>query len=447
MADQKKQTLNLDTLQAMQAPEVNASDSATKALRELNSMSGAVRSAQDWLAENSAVTQAQRWLQQNSLSASIAAAELRRMDELKGLLDPYQDIRKLLRPDSGIQAVLDDARQHESLTTKLNIEVHAAQAFSRHLESFRDIAKQFETSFRLPPAAEVARLLANTQLGTGAVAAFARQHMSDFASQRDLVASMSRPWLRELEAARSASALMELHGLGAALRSIQGFDEQLTAVLRSDLGDWRDRITFPQAVFDEPVTRTTFYVERGFNLSLTDFPEATFQEGLMRSGLNDDTDEATAWPEIAEAMDAVEEAAFRRTNKCHNHLQRLEHRLRQFIDQAMTAQYGADWPKKRLAPQMLESWKHKKSRAEDSGVILTMFIEVADFTDYEAIICRKDHWREVFQSRFKRPESVRESFQRLYPIRLATMHARFVTKEDELYVLAESMRLLRALSG
>ncbi|KQB60781.1 MULTISPECIES: hypothetical protein [Acidovorax] len=76
-----------------------------------------------------------------------------------------------------------------------------------------------------------------------------------------------------------------------------------------------------------------------------------------------------------------------------------------------------------------------------------MFIEAADFTDYEAIICRKDHWREVFQGRFKRQESVRESFQRLYPIRLAAMHARFVTKEDELYLAAEGMRLLSAISG
>lgn len=447
MTDQKKQTLNLDTLQAMQVSDASASDRATKALRELNSMPAAVSSAQAWFAENSAVTQAQRWLQQNSLSTSIAAAELRRMDELKGLLDPYQDIRKLLRPDAGIQAALNAARQHDSLMAKLNIDIQAAQAFSRHLDLCRDIAKQFETSFRLPPTVEVARLLADAQLGAGAVAAFARQHMSDFASQRDIVASMSLPWLRELEAARSATALMELHGLGTALRSVQGFDEQLTMVLRSDFGDWRDRITFPQAVFDEPVARTAFYVERGFNPSLTDFPEATFQEGLARAGLDDDTDDATAWPDIAEAMDAAEEAAFRRTNKCHNHLQRLERRLRQFIDQAMTVQYGADWPKKRLPQQMLESWEHKKARAENSGVILTMFIEVADFTDYEAIICRKDHWREVFQSRFNRPESVRESFQRLYPIRLATMHARFVTKEDELYVLAESMRLLSAISG
>ena len=50
MADQKKQTLDLETLQAMQTPEVSASDSATKGLSELNSLSGTIRSAQDWLA-------------------------------------------------------------------------------------------------------------------------------------------------------------------------------------------------------------------------------------------------------------------------------------------------------------------------------------------------------------------------------------------------------------
>lgn len=165
----------------------------------------------------------------------------------------------------------------------------------------------------------------------------------------------------------------------------------------------------------------------------------------MLVGLDVEARPVIELPDAMHAADAVEEVAFRRTNKCHNYLQRLERRLRQFINDAMTMQYGADWPGKRLAPQMLESWEHKKSRAENSGVIVTLFIDVADFTDYEAIICRQDHWRDVFESRFKRKESVRESFQRLYPIRLATMHARFVSNEDELYVLAESMRLLSAI--
>jgi hypothetical protein len=110
----------------------------------------------------------------------------------------------------------------------------------------------------------------------------------------------------------------------------------------------------------------------------------------------------------------------------------------------MTAQYGSSWPKKRLDPKLYEKWDDKKQRAESSGTILT-FIEVADFTDYETIICKQDHWREVFETKFKKKESVRESLQRLQPIRLATMHARIVTKEDELYLYAEVVRLLSAI--
>ncbi len=111
----------------------------------------------------------------------------------------------------------------------------------------------------------------------------------------------------------------------------------------------------------------------------------------------------------------------------------------------MTAHYGADWVDKKLPPEIREAWERKRSQLEKHGTILTLFIEVSDFTDYERIICRKDFWREVFEVRFGRKESVVESFQRLYPIRLATMHGRFVTQNDLLYLMVESIRLMSAI--
>jgi hypothetical protein len=48
---------------------------------------------------------------------------------------------------------------------------------------------------------------------------------------------------------------------------------------------------------------------------------------------------------------------------------------------------------------------------------------------------------------FGRPESVRESFQRLYPIRLDTMHARPITQDDELLLYVETRRLVKILLG
>ena len=72
-------------------------------------------------------------------------------------------------------------------------------------------------------------------------------------------------------------------------------------------------------------------------------------------------------------------------------------------------------------------------------------IAYADFTDYERIIVRNDNWNAVFKQTFRRKEFVRESFQRLYPIRLSTMHARVITQEDLLYLLVETKRLLTAM--
>ena len=73
-------------------------------------------------------------------------------------------------------------------------------------------------------------------------------------------------------------------------------------------------------------------------------------------------------------------------------------------------------------------------------------IEYADFSDYRMIIERGDNWRSAFKSVFRRQEDVRESLQRLNPVRIATMHSRIVTLEDELLLIVETSRVLKAIS-
>lgn len=62
------------------------------------------------------------------------------------------------------------------------------------------------------------------------------------------------------------------------------------------------------------------------------------------------------------------------------------------------------------------------------------------------VIGKADNWREVFGPSFVRLESVRESFQRLYPIRLDTMHARLITQDDELLLHVEVKRLVKVVT-
>ena len=147
---------------------------------------------------------------------------------------------------------------------------------------------------------------------------------------------------------------------------------------------------------------------------------------------------------IPHSADPEVEAGLKRTNICQDWIQRFERMLRHFINEKMTEQYGPKWPKKRLPPNLYEKWVSKQHSAESNGEIITI-IDAADFTDYELIICRQDNWREVFEYSFKRKESVRESLQRLQPIRIAAMHSRIVTKEDELYLKAEIVRLIGAI--
>ena len=117
--------------------------------------------------------------------------------------------------------------------------------------------------------------------------------------------------------------------------------------------------------------------------------------------------------------------------------------VRRFTDRRMTEAYGPDWPWHRLPNDLYEKWARKKQRAEDAGGRVWPLIAYADFTDYELVLCRGDNWREVFVRYFSRPESVRETFQRLYPIRLDTMHARPITQDDELLLYVETRRLMK----
>ena len=141
--------------------------------------------------------------------------------------------------------------------------------------------------FRLPQAYETTSLLASYQAGS--VARLTQQFAQNTLNQQRFLESITAPWVSSIEAARSVSALLELQSIGSVLKTTKGFDTELTAALRLDLGDWRDKITFPESVFIDPVARTDFYVNRGFNSSLTDFPEDAFQQCLGFADIDGDT--------------------------------------------------------------------------------------------------------------------------------------------------------------
>jgi hypothetical protein len=297
-------------------------------------------------------------------------------------------------------------------------------------------SKKFEEQFRMPELIELSRLADEASKASKVAASFGGFEMPDSAIA-NAMQSMHSPWLLRDDVMRSAHAFAEIQKIGRAIGAVAPFDEGLAQSLRGALGDWRDVTTLPTPIFDSVIARTDFYARLGFDSSLTDFTAEAFDESAELAGLASEPEEGE---------DDGEEIGLARTNRAHGQLLRFERNVRRFIDAAMKAEFGDDWLQRQLPDGMLEAWKEKKAIALAKGEAEQPLIAYADFTDYIRIIERKDNWARVFKAIFKRQTDIQESFVRLFPVRICTMHARLITLEDELLLQVETRRVSRAFS-
>lgn len=319
-------------------------------------------------------------------------------------------------------------------------------AWRDDMDLIRQTVEGFESRFRLPEIAESIQMIAEFR-ASDSLSNVAKQFAVDTPSLKFAMEAMRAPWVDIHEAVRSIAGFAEIQGIGHALRNMPAFDESIAAAIRVNLGDWRDRIAWPVNISTDLTARSEFYVGLGFNPALTDFPAPAFRQSLEIAGLRREPPPALDryTSPVPRTRSDEEEEGFVRTNLAHDWLQRLESHIRRFIEELMTRQYGTDWARHRLPNGLYDQWQEKKRKALEAGAKEQPLVAYADFTDYEHVICKRDNWREVFASFFRRPESVRESFQRLYPVRLDTMHARIITQDDELLLRAEVTRLVKVV--
>jgi hypothetical protein len=352
----------------------------------------------------------------------------------------------LFEENSAISRAFDALKSHEELARMAMgpmWELRRAGVFAedapwrKTAELASQVIANFEARFRLPNHVESvllaeqfhARAITETlALPNPGIAALALQQAME---------KMTTPWLDQQEAMRSIAGFAEIQRIGDAVRTMPAFEDSLAECLRESLGDWRDPISWRPEIFSDLTARSDFYLGLGFNPALTNFPVPAFEQGLEIAGL----DEFESESEPAD----IEEDGLVRTNAAHAQLLRVERLLRKFIDRHLTRAFGTDWPKHRLPNGIYDAWHEKKRKAEEAGAEARPLIEYSDFTDYALILCRKDNWRQVFQAFFKREESVRETFQRLHPVRLDVAHARLITQDDELLLRVEVRRLEKAM--
>ena len=393
-----------------------------KAARDAPDALGAHRRMLDLVAlpANNAVLDAMRAFEENSAFLRRIMADLERSREMARLVaGPIDDLRF-----AGV--------------------VEQASRVSHELKLMMDNMAVYNARFRLPELSETVRLL--TDLPSG-ISEILKRYEIEQSSFRCAIENMRRPWLDMQAEIRSIGGMAALQGIGHALLKMSPLGRELNTALRIDLGDWRDPITWRPEILTDLGARSARYVELGFNPALTDFPAPTFKEGLDVAGLDHERPELVTFygEPIAASDDEEEEEGLNRTNKVHDWLLRLETQVRRFIDEKMTKAFGTDWPKQRLPAKLYDQWKEKQRKARQSGGREWALIAYADFTDYMLVIGKRDNWR-VFAPFFGRLEDVRESFQRLHPIRLDTMHARPITQDDELLLYVEVRRLVRVMT-
>jgi hypothetical protein len=330
--------------------------------------------------------------------------------------------------------ILWPARRGEVLNTTNSL----GELLSGRLQGFTELGASMsllQDQMVLPDTSSFAALLKDYPAGFSKTL---RDAMGGFDSLQARIAAMKAPWLDIEHQALSTRAFADMQAVGGLASSLNSFSARIAGALRVELGDWRDPITFDVPGLVDPVARFELYDSRGFNSNLTHFSEEAYQETVQIAGLAIEED---LEPEVINEDD--DEVG--RNSRAYETLLRFEREIRAFITAAMSQAFGIEWTRHQLPPRMFDDWNEKKQKALLQGAEDLPLIEYADFTDYKAIVERSDNWKLAFKPIFGRPEDIRESFQRVFPVRIATMHARFITLDDDLLLRAETTRVLNRL--
>ena len=365
-------------------------------------------------------------------------------DQLRKSIKTYHsplisDAERAIRASELGNAVTASQRLHQEVERML--ETCKGVDWKPVLENVHHFGQAYQQFLKSPEFAvigETLRLLNDSSLlsavrQAGMIGSIIQERFADF-----------RPVLLEMANSRNRLAgLVKLQAIGDLIRHPDSYSQSMVIAMRDELGDWRDPITFR----DDPsvYARKDRYRDHGFDADLVDVPDENFGEVVDTTGIRQP---AVMLEEVFGAfaprplISGLPEGELSR--QAYKWLFLLEAGIRRLIAHLMEEAFGPKWPRHRLPNGMHEAWMEKQQRSVQAGRPQCPIIEYADFTDYQKIIERRDNWDQVFSSLWYRKEDVRESLQRIHWVRIETMHARPLLKQDILTVYIEGQRLLQS---
>ncbi|MEJ7776992.1 MAG: hypothetical protein WKF52_06380 [Sphingomicrobium sp.] len=238
---------------------------------------------------------------------------------------------------------------------------------------------------------------------------------------------LRQPWVDSDQPHRSVSAYIEARALCGVVEQSPAESRTVVTAVRAELGDYRETEPISEVIVADPVLRSAFRLEVGYNPDLSSLPPAIL---------------ATIFGPIdRRAMRNIEVDPDALESVVHQRVRRLELRLRRFIDRRMIVVSGPKWSKQRVDGETVKKWRARRQIDLDNGRRPGPLIDYAGFEDYRAIIDRTDNWKDVFSAVFPVRTSILETLRRLSLIRNPDAHFRVVTIEDFLDLVVEGRRL------
>jgi hypothetical protein len=304
-----------------------------------------------------------------------------------------------------------------------------------------ELAASYQERFRPPSAVEIARVVEAAQ--SSGLAQVVENAKRSGARLQQLLDGLQQPWIDAQHIARSVEGMAGLQAIGEALKVRTPFEEATSNILRGTLGDWRGVMPGRLGALDDLGDRMKLYEDLGFKAALTSFPEPAFEESLFVTGIR-----TPVWPEIAgdeEEEAAGDEEKIERNTRAYGRIVKLERHLRSFVVARMESEWGKNWEKQRVPGDVRDEWTDRRDRAVQDGRPNEALIEYSEIGDFIKIIGRRDNWDAVFKDVFGHKVEIEVSLTRLIPVRRDTMHARFISLDDELLLEVEATRLLKAM--
>ena len=242
---------------------------------------------------------------------------------------------------------------------------------------------------------------------------------------------LATPWVLSEFPDASISAMARLGDLGHLVQHRSPSDAGVIDMLRTRLGDYRQAEAPDPEALKDPISRTAYRLEQGFDPFLTALPTAVAAVVLSPLGAELSSEEVD--PDTLE-------------NLVRMMMKRLEHALRRFIVEKLESLYGERWFDE-LPSDIRRGWAKSRQRSIDAGRPPQELIAYADIDDYRKIIEHPDRWSRLFEPTFKDQGAIRETLRRIAPIRNDGAHFRPVTLEDLIIIRAEGIHLSRWLGA